>query len=316
MVKVSICIPTYNNADEVKQLLESIFEQEYRDFEVNISDDSTNEEIAMVVKGFHERYGEAILRYIHNEKRLGYIFNWNAAINMANGEYIKIMFSDDWFTDSKCLGKFVRMLDEQPEALLAFSGSRQVMLDDSINTSKHKKSYETAYDRCASTDFIQKLQQDYRNLFLGNEIGAPSAVIYRKTSEKCLFDERSNWASDMFLYFEILQRNNAFAYTTEPLICIGEHANQYTETFLERDERIYQDYRYMYEKYKLHESKMCKEYFAKQFLVKYHKGLQEARVLDIGIGRYIKCNIMELLATVYCFVGSRFRSMIQSEKEK
>ena len=37
MPKVSICIPSYNNADEVEHLLESIYEQEYKDFEVNIS---------------------------------------------------------------------------------------------------------------------------------------------------------------------------------------------------------------------------------------------------------------------------------------
>ena len=111
MPKVSICIPSYNNADEVKHLLESIYEQEYRDFEVNISDDSTNDEIAEVVQRFQERYGKEQIHYIHNEKGLGHIFNWNAAIKMATGEYIKIMFSDDWFTDSKSLGAFVAMLD-------------------------------------------------------------------------------------------------------------------------------------------------------------------------------------------------------------
>ena len=48
---------------------------------------------------------------------------------MASGEYIKIMFSDDWFTDSKSLGAFVEMLDDNPDVMLAFCGSRQVMLD-------------------------------------------------------------------------------------------------------------------------------------------------------------------------------------------
>ena len=129
MPKVSICIPTYNNADEVKHLLESIYEQEYKDFEVNISDDSTNKEIAILVRTYQQQYGEEQIRYVHNEKRLGHIINWNAPIRMASGEYIKIMFSDDWFTDSKSLGAFVEMLDDNPDVMLAFCGSRQVMLD-------------------------------------------------------------------------------------------------------------------------------------------------------------------------------------------
>ena len=47
--KVSICIPCYNNADEVECLLQSIYSQVYTDFEVNISDDSTNDDTEALV---------------------------------------------------------------------------------------------------------------------------------------------------------------------------------------------------------------------------------------------------------------------------
>ena len=97
-VKVSICIPTYNNVDEVERLLRSIFVQTYTDFEVHISDDSTNREIEELVK---RKYAQ--VDYRHNEKPYGHIFNWNEAIRMSRGEYIKIMFSDDWFTTEDSL---------------------------------------------------------------------------------------------------------------------------------------------------------------------------------------------------------------------
>lgn len=92
--KVSICIPAYNNAAEVKRLLESIRMQTFRDLEIILTDDSTNEEIAELIKSS----GWEDIRYIHNEKPLGHIFNWNKSLSEAQGEYIKIMFSDDWFT--------------------------------------------------------------------------------------------------------------------------------------------------------------------------------------------------------------------------
>lgn len=310
MPKVSICVPTYNNADEVTHLLESIYEQEYTDFEVNISDDSTNEEIAKVVDQYQEKYGKDQIRYVHNEKGLGHIFNWNAAIKMATGEYIKIMFSDDWFTDCKSLGEFVRMLDENQEALLAFSGSRQVMLDgQEIENVRHvaAENVKESYDRYASDEFIKGLYQDYRNLFCGNQIGAPSACIYRRGNSLTLFDERSNWASDMYLYFDLLEKNSQFVYTREPLISIGVHVNQYTESFAERDTRIYNDYRYMYTKYHLQESEICKAYFTEQFLIKYHKGLGEAKALGISCGMYWKKWLNEQKQTVRCFVMSRMR---------
>ena len=120
--KVSICIPCYNNADEVERLLQSIYSQAYTDFEVNISDDSTNDETEALV---HRCYPE--VKYQHNQKPYGHIFNWNAALKMAEGDYIKLMFSDDWFTQETSLGTFVTLLDDNHGAKLAFSGSRQVL---------------------------------------------------------------------------------------------------------------------------------------------------------------------------------------------
>lgn len=100
--KVSICIPAYNNVNEVKRLLESIFLQSFKNYEIILTDDSTNNEISELI----EQMGRQKIRYIHNPKPLGHIFNWNRALSEAKGEYIKIMFSDDWFTSSDSLEKW------------------------------------------------------------------------------------------------------------------------------------------------------------------------------------------------------------------
>lgn len=304
-VKVSICIPCYNNADEVERLLKSIYSQDYSDFEVNVSDDSTDDVTEQLVKMNYPQ-----VNYQHNKKPYGHIFNWNVAIKMAKGEYIKIMFSDDWFTDHTSLGAYVALLDENPNVMLAFSGSRQVMLggqDISVMrhvTAEHQTGY---YDRCADQDFIDRLRCDYRNLFLGNQIGAPSATIYRRGDEAALFDEQSNWASDMFLYFELLKKSPVFACTTKPLVSIGVHEKQYTESFSERDMRIYNDYRYMYTKYHLQKSAACREYFTEKFIIKYRTGSREARALGIDRGIWVRKWIAEQKATVQCFMENCFK---------
>lgn len=304
-VKVSICIPCYNNAGEVERLLKSIYSQDYTDFEVNLSDDSTDDETQKLVETYYPD-----VNYRHNQKPYGHIFNWNAAIRMASGAYIKVMFSDDWFTDSRSLGAYAALLDSNPDAMLAFSGSRQVMLDGQDISAMHHVTAEHRtgfYDRFADSAFIDRLSRDYRNLFLGNQIGAPSAAIYRRGSELALFDEQSNWASDMFLYFELLEKSPVFAHTDKPLVSIGVHENQYTESFSERDMRIYNDYRYMYTKYHLQESAACREYFTDNFIVKYHMGYKEAKALGIGRGLWMCRWIAEKRATVQCFIGNRLK---------
>jgi len=45
MMKVSICIPAYNNEPSVRRLLESIERQNFKDYEVIITDDSVTDGI-------------------------------------------------------------------------------------------------------------------------------------------------------------------------------------------------------------------------------------------------------------------------------
>ena len=212
------------------------------------------------------------LRYVHNEKPLGHIFNWNKALSLAEGEYIKIMFSDDWFTRADSLEKLTALLDEDPQASLAFCGTRQV-------------SKKRTWERAAGKEYVERLRRDYRYLFLGNEIGAPSATLYRACG--AAFDERSNWASDMFLYFEILQKNPRFAFTPEPLISIGVHEEQYTESFTEKDIRKYQDRLLMYEKYGLKAQEDCRNEMLR-LTVMYGQGFQTASACGASLGEYLK----------------------------
>lgn len=290
-VKVSICIPTYNNVDELERLLRSIYVQTYTDFDVHVSDDSTNDDIEQMMKTVYPQ-----VDYRHNEKPFGHVFNWNEAIRMGNGEYIKVMFSDDWFTGKDSLEKFAAMLDEHPKATMAFCGSRQVKLES-----------EEWYDRCADKEFITRLTGDYRYLFLGNQIGAPSAVIYRAGDRTALFDEKSNWASDMYLYFDLLLQSPEVVYTREPLVSIGVHEQQYTETFTEKDERIYLDYKYMFEKYNLVQKEECRRLFLKKYAIPFHRSLKEVKELGIPVREYVHAKARDYAATITCFIKHKLK---------
>lgn len=276
MAKVSICIPTYENPEEVKRLLDSIARQTFKDVEIIITDDSRDSRIENDVKALQAvAHGiGAKISYTHNEKPLGHIFNWNAAISKARGEYVKIMFSDDWFTYPHSLEKLVDLLEENPRASLAFCGSLQV-------------SDKESYARRPTEEYIAELRKDYRYLFISNQIGAPSDTLYRNT-RGIGFDERSNWASDVFLYMEILKNNPVFVYTDEPLISIGIHENQYTESFHATDQRIYKDYQYLFEKYKLNESDQCREHFLKRYLIPFSKGPKEAKENGYSHKEYLR----------------------------
>ena len=119
--KVSICMPTYNQPDFLKVVLDSIVMQDFKDYEVIISDDSTNDESGKLIEKYKAKIPN--LTYFRNIPSKKSPMSWNEAIKHAEGEYIKVQHSDDWFSDSTALRKFVSMLDSHPESDFAFSGA-------------------------------------------------------------------------------------------------------------------------------------------------------------------------------------------------
>lgn len=229
MSKVSICIPAYNNGEGVKRLLDSIKNQTYKDYEVILTDDSTTEEVKKAV----DESG-VVVNYTKNDTRDGSTANWNKAIDKASGDYIKIMHHDDWFTDSESLEKMVRLLDENPEAILAFSGTMQV-------------GTENSYSRHIKMEDAELIRKDWRNLYLGNTIGAPSSVIYRKTLKR--YDTNLKWLVDSEFYLQLLDGNKPFAYTEAPLISIGVGDDQITNSCISDSEVNIREYKYVYNKH-------------------------------------------------------------------
>jgi len=89
MPMVSICIPTYNRKEYLKDTLASVFAQTYKDYEVIIVDDgSTDGTREMMEKSDYE------VRYYWQEN-MGEAATCNKLISLARGRYISFVHSDD-----------------------------------------------------------------------------------------------------------------------------------------------------------------------------------------------------------------------------
>lgn len=92
-VKISICIPAFNRADKLYRLINSIFCQDYEDFEIIICEDMSPAriEIRKIVSNFNDNR----IKYIENKKNLGYDANLRKTMQNATGEYMMLMGNDD-----------------------------------------------------------------------------------------------------------------------------------------------------------------------------------------------------------------------------
>lgn len=235
--KVSIIIPSYNNFESFKRVLNSVLSQKFQDWEVIITDDSDNDEI----KNFLAKLEMPKIKYYKNETRLGSPENWNEGIRKANGEYIKILHHDDWLADANSLEKFVKLLDEKP--LCDFGYAKSVNVDTETGEIKSRKAEK----------YVARLQKDPFELFLSNRIGAPSVAIFRNgkpLNKSLFFDTNLKWVVDIDFYLQCLTQNNNIAFLNEVLINIGISKTQITKT-CQNDEKIRLfEQLYLYNKYK------------------------------------------------------------------
>jgi len=86
----SIIIPLYNRPQEIKELLESLTLQTYRDFEVLILEDGSVNDAADIVKTFEDKLN---VRYFV-KKNEGQGFTRNYGFERATGDYFVIFDSD------------------------------------------------------------------------------------------------------------------------------------------------------------------------------------------------------------------------------
>jgi len=94
---VSVIIPTYNRADLVGRAIQSVLNQTYQDFELIVVDDGSIDNTEEVVRNFKD----ARIHYIRHKENRGAPFARNYGAKIANGEYISLLDSDDYYLPNK-----------------------------------------------------------------------------------------------------------------------------------------------------------------------------------------------------------------------
>ncbi len=89
---LSICIPTYNRPEHLRNCLDSISQQNARDFEVCISDNASKSDITKIIKPFKKKFR---IKYKRNKRNLGFAMNVLKVSLMAKGKFIWFLGDDD-----------------------------------------------------------------------------------------------------------------------------------------------------------------------------------------------------------------------------
>src|SRR6185437_13087929 len=88
---ISVVMPTYNDGAYLREAIDSILGQTFKDFEFIIINDGSTDDTEDIINSYRDNR----IKYLKNETNCGNTVTRNRGRNAAMGKYIAIMDSDD-----------------------------------------------------------------------------------------------------------------------------------------------------------------------------------------------------------------------------
>lgn len=215
--KVSICMRNYNYSHLIGKAIQSVLDQSYSDFELLIIDDCSVDNSEQVVKDF----SDCRIKFHRNEKRLGNVPSLNKCLELAVGDYIAILDSDDMLTPGS-LERRVNILNIYSNVGLVYSGIE--ILDVEIGTPRRFLPFDVKH--------IAHGEIEFKHLaLLGNYIYWQTAMFRKNLFDELgKFDETIKYSSAWEMWLRMSLKCDV-AYVPECLACKYEHMQNISANF-------------------------------------------------------------------------------------
>jgi glycosyltransferase involved in cell wall biosynthesis len=118
MPRVSVLLNSYNQADYIRDSVESVLAQTYDDFELIVTDNGSTDQTQSILKQYEDHPKVKLNLCIDNQTVSQ---RFNQAVALASGEFVAFLYSDDWFLPFK-LEHQVSLFDQlSPEYGLVYA---------------------------------------------------------------------------------------------------------------------------------------------------------------------------------------------------
>lgn len=175
---VSILIPVYNRVSIVGKSIEASLNQTYPNIEIIIFDNCSTDGTWELLQKYAEE--DRRIRIFKNNENIGPVRNWKRCIQEAEGEYAKILFSDD-LIDPNFVEETMAVFDDNTAFVLSGMEIRTSDSNNLISISNFQNIKE------------MDMESFIKECCFENKIGfpvSPGAGIFRKSDllKNLLFD--------------------------------------------------------------------------------------------------------------------------------
>jgi len=206
--KVSVIVNCKNGEKYLEKSLQSIFDQNYDNFEIIFWDNKSSDKSLEIAEGFDKR-----LIIFKSEEPLSLGEARNRAINKASGDFICFLDTDDTFLENRITSQIEALRDEKYN--IAIGGY------DLIDSSGQITSRKTL--KYGSGKIFERFLRRY-DVNLQTILIKTSLIHERGIS----FDNKLEFAEDMDFFMQLAYDQNIFV-VKEPIAQYRIHPNQLTK---------------------------------------------------------------------------------------
>ena len=237
---ISIIVPIYNTDCYLRQCLDSIINQSYKNFEVLLVNDGSVDDSAMICKEFAEK--DSRIRYFEKENG-GVSSARNLGLKNVKGNYITFVDSDDW-VEENYLEVLYNALKEN-EVDISISAHNYFNMDDNLY---YLPSYSE--EQLHTLDIGKVSRDEFLELFpelssLNHDFNCAVSKLFKVDLVKnILFDESVNYGEDLDFFFNLYLNVSSIYYVNQPTYIYRQHqrsaSNNCLESHVISEIRIYE----------------------------------------------------------------------------
>ena len=187
-MKISIITVVYNNEKTIKDAMQSVLRQTYKNIEYVIIDGKSKDNTVNLINEYKEELG-----YFISEKDNGLYDAMNKGIQATTGDVIGILNSDDLYQDLDVIAAVMERFNDDPELDILYGDLVYVKSDDTSKVVRNWKS-----------------KSYYNNFFEDANVPPhPSLFVRSKVyKEAGLFDLQYKLAADYELMLRMFKKHN------------------------------------------------------------------------------------------------------------
>lgn len=150
-LKVTIMIPTFNQAAFIREAIDSALAQTYKNLEVIVGDDASTDATPEIVA----KINDPRLRYVRNTCNLGRAANYrNLLYKHAAGDYVVNLDGDDYYTDPDFIKEAVKLIDRTQSVVMVVARATTKAAD-----SEHVSDIPV-HEKATGMQILRKLPDD------------------------------------------------------------------------------------------------------------------------------------------------------------